>query len=179
MHTWTALHVPEMAPATQAVPSGRKVAPVQTPTWQDSVTVQESLSLQTAPSLFAGLEHMPVPMLHVPASWHWSSGVHTTGAPLMHAPFWQASPTVQAFRSLHDVASGLFPNEHVPLAGLHVPPVWHWLGVHVTGLAPVQVPPWHVSVIVQALPSLHIVPSALLGYEQTPVAGTHVPALWH
>jgi hypothetical protein len=43
----------------------------------------------------------------------------------------------------------------------------------------VQVPDWHVSVCVQALPSEHEVPLASAGFEQTPVAELHVPALWH
>ena len=125
--------------------------------------MQESLSLHMVLSALAGFEQAPVPMSQVPALWHWSSGKHSTGLPLMHAPFWQASPVVQAFMSLHDVESTLLTNEHVPLPALHVPPVWHWLGVHTTGFAPMHVPPTQVSVIVQALPSLHIVPSALLG----------------
>ena len=48
-----------------------------------------------------------------------------------------------------------------------------------TALPLVHVPPEHVSFDVQALPSLHVEPSGLLGFEQTPVAGAHVPATWH
>ena len=40
-------------------------------------------------------------------------------------------------------------------------------------------PPWHVSVCVHALPSLHALPSGFAGFEQVPVVGLHVPALWH
>jgi hypothetical protein len=36
-----------------------------------------------------------------------------------------------------------------------------------------------VSGAVQALPSLHDVPFAFAGFEQTPVAELHVPASWH
>jgi len=50
--------------------------------------------------------------------------------------------------------------------------------VHVTGFAPVHVPLWHVSVCVQALPSLHVVPFAAIGFEHVPVDGLHVPAVW-
>jgi hypothetical protein len=46
-------------------------------------------------------------------------------------------------------------------------------------LLPPQVPLVQVSVCVQALPSLHVEPSALLGLEQRPVVVSHVPALWH
>jgi hypothetical protein len=48
-----------------------------------------------------------------------------------------------------------------------------------TGFAPVQLPPTHVSVWVQALSSSHGVPSAFAGSEQMPVAGSHTPASWH
>ena len=51
------------------------------------------------------------------------------------------------------------------------------LAEQVTGLPPVQVPDWQVSVCVQALPSLHAVPFALAGFEQAPVDGSQVPAL--
>jgi hypothetical protein len=33
--------------------------------------------------------------------------------------------------------------------------------------------------VVHAFASLHVVPSVLAGFEQTPVAGLHVPASWH
>ena len=48
-----------------------------------------------------------------------------------------------------------------------------------TGFDPVHVPPWHVSVCVQALPSLQLVPFAAAGLEQAPLVGSHVPAAWH
>jgi hypothetical protein len=38
-------------------------------------------------------------------------------------------------------------------------------------------PFWHVSPVVQALPSLHAVPFALLGLVQTPAE--QVPTTWH
>jgi hypothetical protein len=43
----------------------------------------------------------------------------------------------------------------------------------------VQTPTLQTSVCVQAFPSLHAVPSATVGLEQTPVDGLHVPATWH
>jgi hypothetical protein len=51
--------------------------------------------------------------------------------------------------------------------------------VQTTGFEPTHTPDWHVSVCVQALPSLQVVPFVALGFEQTPVAGLHVPAVWH
>ena len=95
----------------------------------------------------------------------------------VHVPDWHASVWVHALPSLHEVPSGALGFVQVPVAGLHVPATWHCsLAVHVTGLVPVHVPAWHVSVCVQALPSLHDVPLAAFGFEQAPVAGSHVPA---
>jgi hypothetical protein len=74
----------------------------------------------------------------------------------------------------------LFGFEHAPVAGLHVPALWHWSSAaHTTRLLPVQVPLWQVSVWVQALPSLHSVPFPLFGFEHIPVLGLQVPAVWH
>jgi hypothetical protein len=36
-----------------------------------------------------------------------------------------------------------------------------------------------MSPAVQALPSLHDVPSGAAGFEHMPFAGLHVPAVWH
>src|SRR5438093_9130482 len=75
---------------------------------------------------------------------------------------------------------GLAGFEHVPVAGLQVPASWHWsCAVQLTGFAPVQVPAWHVSVCVQASPSLQAAPLGLAGLEHAPVAGLQVPASWH
>jgi hypothetical protein len=43
----------------------------------------------------------------------------------------------------------------------------------------VQTPAWQVSLCVHALPSSQAVPSAADGFEQAPVAVSHVPAEWH
>ena len=42
-----------------------------------------------------------------------------------------------------------------------------------------QIPAWQESDCVQAFASLQVVPFGLTGFEQTPVAGLHVPATWH
>jgi hypothetical protein len=55
-----------------------------------------------------------------------------------------------------------------PLGGPSEPPP-AWLAV------PVQVPFWHVSVSVQALPSLHPVPLPLAGLGQTSVDWSQIP----
>jgi hypothetical protein len=81
---------------------------------------------------------------------------------------------------LHAAPSGLFWLEHIPVAGSHMPAVWHWsCAAQFTGLAPAHVPAWQVSLWVQALPSSHAVPLAFAGFEHSPVAGLQTPALWH
>jgi hypothetical protein len=50
--------------------------------------------------------------------------------------------------------------------------------VQVTAV-PVHVPLWQASVVVQAFPSLHVVPFTTVGFEQAPVVGLQVPAVWH
>src|SRR5438094_3891378 len=98
----------------------------------------------------------------------------------VHAPLWQVSVCVQALPSVHAVPSVFDGFEQVPLEGSHVPATWHWSeAVQTTGLLPVHTPLWQVSVCVQALPSLQVVPSVLFGFEHTPVDGSQVPATWH
>jgi len=116
----------------------------------------------------------------VPGTWHWSLAEHVTGLEPVQTPVWHVSVWVHASPSLHDVPFEALGFEQVPVAGSHVPATWHWsLAVHVMGLEPVQVPDRHVSVCVQALPSLHAVPFGALGFEQVPVAESHTPATWH
>ena len=103
--------------------------------------------------------------------------MHVTGLAPVQVPAWQVSVWVHALPSLHAVPFAALGLVHAPVATLHVPALWHWsLAVHVTGLAPAQVPAWQVSVWVQALPSLHAVPFAALGLVHAPVAALHVPA---
>ena len=70
--------MPPQAPAwqvsscVQAFPSLQVtcVPAVHVPAWQLSACVQAFPSSQVLPSGRAGLEHIPVAGLHVPASWH-------------------------------------------------------------------------------------------------------------
>src|SRR5437016_12256785 len=75
--------------------------PVQTPLWQVSVWVQALPSLQVLPLAFGGFEHVPVAGEQVPAVWHWSEAVQTTGLLPVQTPLWQVAVCVQAFPSLH------------------------------------------------------------------------------
>ena len=105
------------------------------------------------------MEQVPVLGLHVPAAWHWSEAVHVTGLAPVHVPLAHVSVCVHAFPSLQVVPSARLGFEHCPVDVLHVPTPWHWSeAVHVMGFEPVQTPLWHVSVCVQAFPSLHDVP---------------------
>src|SRR5207245_9870870 len=153
---------------------------VHVPPWQVSLSVQASPALPPVPSALLGFEHSPVPGLHVPASWHWSGAGQVTELPAVHVPPWQVSLSVQASPALPPVPSALLGFEHSPVPGLHVPASWHWSGAgQVTELPAVHVPPWQVSLSVQGSPSLHPVPSALLGFEHSPVPGLQVAASWH
>jgi len=63
-----------------------------------------------------------------------------------------ASPSVQA------VPSGFAGLLHAPVAGSHVPAVWHSSGAAQTTVVPVQTPAWQRSFVVHAWPSVHPVP---------------------
>jgi hypothetical protein len=127
------------------------------------------------PSGGGGVEHVPDVGSHVDPV-----AVHVTGFEPMHAPELQASVWVHAFPSVHGVPFGAGGFEHPPDVGSHVPATWHGLeATHATGFDPVHAPPWHVSLWVHALPSLHTVPFVAVGFEHEPLAGSHVPATWH
>jgi hypothetical protein len=158
------------------------VPAVQLPLWQLSPTVHALESaLHVAPFVFAGFEQTPVAVLQVPASWHWSEAVQTVGVPAAQLPLWQLSPTVHALESaLHVAPFGRLRYSQVPDGSLHVPACWHWSGgPQTTGFAPVQMPLWHVSVCVHALPSLQPAPFGFAGSEQTPLDGSQTPTSWH
>src|SRR5437870_5459615 len=115
---------------------------------------------------------MPERGSQVPASWHWSDALQTTGFVPVQVPLWQVSVWVHASPSLQVAPFGLAGLEHVPVWGSQMPASWHWSeALHTTALAPVQVPARQVSVWVQALPSSQVVPFACSGLGQAPVAG--------
>jgi hypothetical protein len=156
---------------------------VHVPLWQVSVWVHAFPSLHDVP-LGKGVaaEHWPVDGLHVPGALHALPFAQTTGFVPVHRPAWQVSVWVHAFPSEQLVPLALGTGgEHWPVAGTQVPGALHASPlVQTTGLAPVHAPFWHVSVWVQALPSLHDVPLATgTGAEHWPVAGLHVPAPLH
>ena len=136
-------------------------------------------SVQLVPPGASGFEQIPVPGLHVPATWHGSLALQTVAVPGVQTPVWHVSPVVHASPSLHVIPSGAATFTQAPVAGSQAE-TWHAsLGVQVTGFDPTQEPAWQVSVCVQALPSPHALPFGFSGFEQIPVAGAQVPAVWH
>jgi len=146
--------------------------PPQTPFVHVVLFVHALLSLHVVP--FARTGH-PVAGTHAPPGWH-ASAVHVTALPPPHVPFVHVVLLVHAFPSSHVVPFVRFGH---PVAGTHVPPVWHASAVHVTALPPPQVPFVHVVPFVHALLSLQVVPLAAFGFEQTPVFASYTPATWH
>src|SRR5947207_565025 len=82
-------------------------------------------------------------------------------------PFWHVSPSVQVLPSSHGLVLFVWTQ---PLAGLHVSVVQTFMSSQLGAGPPTQLPPMHVSLVVQALPSLQ---EAVLGVWTHPVAGTH------
>jgi hypothetical protein len=90
-------------------------------------------------------------------------------APVQTPPT-QVSVSVQALPSLHGAPFVFAGFVHAPEAGSQVPATWHWSdAVHVMRLPLMHVPPSHMSLNVQGLPSLHETPFA--GVCTQPVAG--------
>src|SRR5205814_2748859 len=102
----------------------------------------------------------------------------STGLLPVHTPLWQVSVCVHALPSLQTLPLAFAGFEHVPVAGLQLPAVWHSSEpVQATGLLPVHTPLWQVSVWVQALPSSQ---GAVLAVWTQPRVGAQlslVPAL--
>jgi hypothetical protein len=87
------------------------------------------------------------------------------------------SDWVHALPSLQTVPFATIGLVQAPEVGSQSPGAWHGSSAtHVTGVVPTHVPDAHASTRVQALPSLQDAPSGTVGFEQAPVAGSHVPA---
>jgi hypothetical protein len=172
------LHVP--ATWHSSIAAHVTADPAQTPAMHLSLLVHALPSLQARPSGLTGFEHCPVLESQVPGSWHVSIAVHVTGGPATQVPLEQVSFCVQPLPSLHGEPLAFVGLVQVPVTGLHWPTSKHCpSAVQTTGCVPVHTPPMHTSTLVQALPSVHGVPSALVGVEQVPFAGLQVPAVWH
>ena len=91
-------------------------------TFWSSQSVAVEQSLQPA---MGGLLQVPVAGSQVPAVWHWSEAVHTTGFVPTQAPAAQVSVCVHALPSVQGVPSTFVGLLQVPVAGLQAPAVWH------------------------------------------------------
>jgi hypothetical protein len=98
VHDRRAVHGAEPQPLPPSQICG--TSPTHSPPEHVSPLLQEFESSHGVPSGLAGSEQTPVLVSHVPASWHWSIAVHTTGSLPTHAPDWQVSVCVQALPSL-------------------------------------------------------------------------------
>jgi hypothetical protein len=147
--------------------------PVQTPAMHLSCPgVQALPSLQLVPFGLGGL-HMPLAGSQL--VWQLLGAGQVLAAPARHVPLWQVSATVHMLPSSQGVPLSFCGLVHVPVVGLQVPAVWHWLGVgQVTGLPPVQMVPMQTSVRVQRLPSLQARP---LRAAQVPSVAAPAPRL--
>jgi hypothetical protein len=92
--------------------------PVQTPAVHVSVCVQGLPSLQVVPFGSAGLEHAPDFGSQVPAAWHGSLAVQTTGLDPVQTPAWQVSVCVQGLLSLQAVLFATFDHAVVVAEGV-------------------------------------------------------------
>jgi hypothetical protein len=141
--------------------------PTQLPAWQVSDVVQALPSLH-APGAAALIQ--PVAGLQESAVQTLLSS-HTTAEAAVQTPFWHVSPAVQALPSVHGPGVGGLAQ---PLAGLHVSAVHTLPSLQLGAAPPTQVPAAHVSLRVQALPSLH---GPGVGANTQPVAGAQESAV--
>jgi hypothetical protein len=145
----------------------------QTPARQVSAPLHRLLSAQLVPSVTGVCAHAPlasqVSVVH---------GLPSSQLPPddVQVPFWQV-PVPQTLAPVQVVPLGAFMRTQ-PLVGLQEA-TWQVLGlVQVSGVPGWQTPAWHISLPLQTLPSLQLVPSVTGGFEQMPVFGSHTPALW-
>jgi hypothetical protein len=106
---------------------------------------------------------------------HGSPSSQLRVVPAVQVPSWHVSVPLQTLPSLHAVpfATGVTVQ---PLCGLHASTVHGLPSSHVR-VAPLrQVPAWHASACVQALPSSQAEPFGLVGFEHCPVDGLQMPA---
>jgi hypothetical protein len=108
-----------LSDAAQAI-----AVPVQVPAWHLSSVVQRLPSLQGVPLGAAGVVHMPVPGLQVPARWHWSGAAQAFAVPVQ-VPAWHLSSAVQRLPSSQLVPSPATALAHMPVLGSQTPATRH------------------------------------------------------
>src|SRR5205823_2794469 len=116
------------------------------PLSQASPVVHASPSSHEVPFALAGFEHVPVAGLQVPASWHWSSAVQTTG----RARGGSVGLRVVVWARSQPAACGAWRR---PGGGVEASSVHGWPSSQVGGGPPTPPPPAHVARVVKAFPS--------------------------
>jgi hypothetical protein len=144
----------------------------QAPPAQRSVVVQ---ALPSSHGAVLFVRTQPVDALHVSVV-HGFGSLQSSGGPPTQSPALHRSFVVHA--SLSEHGSVLFVRTQ-PLAGSQLSVVQGFVSAQSSGGPPVHVPPWQESSEVQAFASLQVAPSGRSGFEQSPVAGLHVRAVWH
>ncbi len=150
----------------QVLPSSQVLGlPPQLPLVHVSGLVHRSPSLQRVPLATATKLHRPLAALHVSLVQALLS-LHTKAVPTQ-APDLHASPTVHSLLSsqLTPSLTGLYtqaPLVELQLSAVHAKPSLHTLAV------PRQLPLWHMSLLVQALPSVQVLPLPTLANVQLP-----------
>jgi hypothetical protein len=154
--------------AATRVPAAYRFALVS----EAKMAVWANQSLARVGCMQAGALQAPVLALQM-------SGDAQCGVGPAQTPAVQTSPSVHRLLSLQVVPFGaLVWAEHAPVAGTQVPATWQASVAtgQVTGLPPTHAPAWQVSTVVQALPSLQVVPlGAGVWAEHTPVDVSQVP----
>jgi hypothetical protein len=158
--------------------------PAQTPPVQVSGPVQALPSSQPVPfGRFAPPSHWPFAGLQLLAAWQAIPTAHVRVGPIMHTPFWQLSVVHRLLSTLQAVPLVLLIRVHIPVAASQLPAIWQAVSGQGTAPAPTHMPAWapppQLSVGVQALPSLQLVPGSLFGTLHTPSAGSQAAGSWH
>src|SRR5581483_9489940 len=161
-----------VSPVVQAFPS-LQVLPTSAVCWQPTPVTHESLVQGFESSQFVGVPPVQLPLVHFSPVVHGSLSEHA--APSADGGCVQM-PSAQTSRVHGSPSSVHVPLRFVkthPLAGLQVSFVHSLLSLQTRAGPPTQVPEaLHVSLSVQALPSLHAAPT--LGRCWQPTPGTHV-----
>lgn len=157
---------------------------MQAPFWQLSLWVQALPSLQVVPLAFGAAVQAPVAGVHVPVLQAFVSVLQSTAVPVLHVSVARlhVSTPLHAFPSLQSASfahpHALLSTVQPPAASLQLSTVHAIPSLHVTAVPP-HTPAVQTSPVVQVLPSVQAVPVGFAGFEQSPVAGAHTPAVWH
>jgi hypothetical protein len=118
----------------------------------------------------------PSVLSHVSVPLHESPSLQSSGEPGVQDPSIHTSSVVQTLPSSQGAM--LCTNTH-PVCGSQLSSVHALLSLQTTCSPGSQMPVWHASFVLQALPSSHTVPFRMAGFEHSPVVVLHIPSKWH